>query len=119
MIFDLIWRDLLAKNGACQGKVVSDSMRPLMRTNDHVLVQSIQPGEERFGDIVVFERDGQLIIHRVIGRRLIGEQSYIIEKGDASLHSSLIPSYSILGRVLEIHKHYTSAVDIRRVNHSN
>jgi signal peptidase I len=94
-----LWEKLLAKHGACWGKIASNSMHPLMRAGDRVFIENISREKVRFGDMVVFNRGGQLIIHRVLGRRVIDRQRYILEKGDATLRSSLVPASSIIGRV--------------------
>ena len=103
-LLNKLWEGLLAEHGTYWGKVISDSMRPLMREGDQVLVESTRQDAVHFGDIVVFERTGQLTVHRVIGKRVVGRQMNIIEKGDATLQPSLVPAVSIIGKVLVVRK---------------
>ena len=94
-----LWEELLKEQGTCWGKVISDSMRPLVQRGDRVLVEKAFPDKVRFGDIAVFRRNGQLIIHRVLGKREFIGKHHFLEKGDAILHTSLVPANNIIGRV--------------------
>ncbi len=94
-----LWEELLMKNGACWARVVSDSMYPVIRRGNQVLVEKAFLDKIRFGDIVVFKRGGMLTIHRSIGRREIGGRYHFLEKGDANLQAKLIRAKSIIGRV--------------------
>ena len=58
--------------------VMSGSMEPALSVNDLVFVTSAQEVEE--GDIVVFQQEGSLLIHRVV--RKDGET--LVTKGDAN-----------------------------------
>jgi signal peptidase I len=94
-----LWEESLNKLGACWAKVVSDSMDPVIKQGDQVLVEVIRPERVRFGDIVVFKSNRVLIIHRVIGKRKVRKECHFIEKGDANLKSSIIPAKDIVGRI--------------------
>jgi signal peptidase I len=94
-----LWEELVIKHGTCWAKVVSNSMYPMIRRDDQVLVERIYSESVRFGDIVVFRKDGRLTVHRVIGKREVGGEYHFLEKGDANLQSSLVPAKEIVGRV--------------------
>jgi signal peptidase I len=94
-----LWEELLIKHGTCWARVVSDSMYPTIWRDAHVLVERARPDKVRFGDIIVFRRNGSLTIHRVIGKRKFGGECHFLEKGDANLQSSLVPATDIIGRV--------------------
>jgi signal peptidase I len=53
-------------------QVISDSMWPLLRAGDAVIVQPIEPATIRIGDVLVAQRGGESITHRLIA--LEGEQ---------------------------------------------
>jgi hypothetical protein len=46
--------------------VMSDSMWPLLRAGDAVIVQPIEPAAIRVGDVLVAQRGTELITHRLI-----------------------------------------------------
>ena len=53
--------------GLLRIKVTSDSMAPLLRPGDHVLVTPLQPDDLARGDLVVAQRGGELVTHRLVG----------------------------------------------------
>jgi hypothetical protein len=75
-------------------------MVPLIRPGDRVKVARTVPGEVRFGDIVVFRRSEDLIVHRILKMRRTPKGIYFGEKGDAGYKFSLINGANILGRVI-------------------
>ncbi len=97
-----LWEQLLIKHGRCWARVVSDSMYPTIRRGNRVLVEMASPDQVRFGDIVVFRRNGTLTVHRIIAKRKVIGECHFLEKGDASLQSSLVAAEDILGRVTSI-----------------
>jgi len=62
-------RDSLEGGETLRLKVTSRSMSPGLETDDWVIVKPLLPGELARGDIVVYERDGLLITHRLIGQQ--------------------------------------------------
>ena len=78
-------RDILNVEGQLRLVVISDSMRPLLRRNDWVIVRPVSDTAIRKGEIVVFEAGGSLNSHRVIS---IGHDT-IRTKGDALLGEDL------------------------------
>ena len=46
--------------------VSGDSMRPLLRAGDMVEVERVPPAELRAGDIVVVQRQGEFVTHRLL-----------------------------------------------------
>jgi signal peptidase I len=99
-----LWEELITKNETCWARVISSSMSPMIRSGDQVLVERTGYDNLRFGDIIVFKNDKRLIVHRIIGKREVGGEYYLLEKGDAVLQSSLVPPKQIIGRVVNIRK---------------
>ena len=100
-----LWEELLVKEGTCWGKVISDSMLPVIGQGDQVLVERALSNNIRFGDIIVFRKNGQLVVHRVLAKRKLNGECHILEKGDAMFQSNLIPAQDILGRVTVVSRH--------------
>ena len=101
-VFNELWEELLIKHGTCWAKVVSDSMYPVIKRGNQVLVEKADPDQVRFGDIVVFRRSGTLVTHRVIGKSKLGGEYHLLEKGDANLQSTLVPVKDVIGRITAI-----------------
>jgi signal peptidase I len=99
-----LWTELCVTKGACWLPVLTDSMAPLIRPGDRVKVSRVAPGEVRFGDIVVFKRNNDLIVHRVFKRRHTPEGVYFSEKGDAGCVYGLVNGENIIGRVTGLKK---------------
>ncbi len=71
-------------------------MEPLLVAGQMVSIEPCRPEELRLGDLVAFERDARVILHRVLHRSFrTGE---VTEKGDnAALPTRVAPS-RVLGR---------------------
>jgi signal peptidase I len=102
LILNELWEELLYKEGVRWGMVISNSMYPVIRRGNQVLVEKATAGDIRFGDIFVFKNNGSLVTHRMLGTRKVREQLYVVEKGDALLHADLVPVESIIGKVSTI-----------------
>jgi signal peptidase I len=74
-------------------------MAPLIRPGDRVLVYHVSAEELRFGDIIVFRRDDDLIVHRVIKRWQDNGRLYFREKGDTRYTYGQTSANEIIGRV--------------------
>jgi signal peptidase I len=98
-VLNELWEQLLLRHGVSWGKVISNSMHPMIHKGYKVLVERCPLEEVRFGDIAVFRRGSQLVIHRILGRRKSSGEVYFYEKGDAVLQSSIILSRDVIGIV--------------------
>ncbi len=99
LVLNELWVELLTEQERCWGRVISNSMYPTIRQADEVLVDRTRSDKVRFGDIVVFRRNGMLMTHRALGKHEFRGKCYFLEKGDANLGSSLVPAKKVIGRV--------------------
>ncbi len=87
--------------------VVSGSMEPELSVNDLVIIKSVPEDEINVGDIIVYESDDMLIIHKVISR----DANTIITQGTANntadkpidisaVKGKLVYSFSNFGSVI-------------------
>lgn len=84
---------------------MSDSMRPLLRAGDIVVVAPLAPARARVGDVVAFSDplgSGRTITHRVLSVRISGDRVRFVTRGDAN---SSVERWSVatdgrLGRVV-------------------
>ena len=97
-----LWQEVVVERGTNWGQVVSESMCPVIKKGDRVLVEKVAWDRIRFGDVIVFRKAGNLTVHRVLGKRKIDGGCYLLEKGDAVLWSSLVPVEEVVGRVRSI-----------------
>ena len=81
----LILLPLSAVFGFTLGHVEGHSMSPQTKDGAAILVRRVDPRSLRVGDIVAFRRDGQLILHRIIGRGFREDGALVFTtKGDAN-----------------------------------
>lgn len=99
-IANKLWMELCQTKGTCWLPVLTESMLPLIRPGDRVKVSRIAPSEVHFGDIAVFCRGNDLIVHRILKTWHKPNDVYFSEKGDAGLRYTLIKSDDIIGRVI-------------------
>jgi hypothetical protein len=94
-----LWYDFFNKKGKGWLPVLTDSMVPLIRPGDQVLI-SFNGGEQiNFGDILLFKRNGELIVHRVLRKCQREKGVYFLEQGDARHTSGLVGAINAIGRV--------------------
>jgi signal peptidase I len=79
----------LAKIAAYHDNIIpvanTGSMRPFLDERCITLVRKISWSQLKTGDIVIFEKDGSLIGHRIVRR----QQSEIVTEGDANIREDL------------------------------
>lgn len=99
-----LWVRLCDAKGVCWLPVLTDSMAPLISPGDLVRVARVTSQKVRFGDIVVFKRSSELIVHRVLKRRRTAEGIFLSEKGDAGNVYGIINDDKVVGRVTGLKK---------------
>jgi signal peptidase I len=100
-------RRQLAERGRVLLRVTGGSMGPWMRTDDILLVRCVVPGELMAGAVVVYFRDGRLVVHRILRslERMPNGQSRWLTKGDSAERPDLpVLEQDLLGRVTELQR---------------
>jgi signal peptidase I len=97
-----------SQGSACL-RVSGSSMTPWMRSGDFVFIRRSEFAQVSAGDVIVFHRNGLLVVHRAIRRvaRSSSEKiaSLLITKGDASDEMDApVSEQEYLGRVTRIHR---------------
>lgn len=91
--------DALARDGAVWVHESSDSMAPLVRAGDRLHLTRTAFADIRPGQLVAYERGGQLVVHRVLSRGPAG----LVTKGDGlSGRDAPVAASDVLGRVTTI-----------------
>lgn len=91
-------------------RVISDSMRPLLRRGDEVIAEPIEPKALRWGDIAVIRRGAELITHRLIATDSGG---WYLRGDDAIWVDEVVTAQEIVGHVIAIER-AAQPIDLRR-----
>lgn len=89
-------------------QVAGHSMVPFLEENDRVWVASAKPEEFASGDIIVFMRDQELVVHRVVALR----SGRFLEMGDAQEKGNWHSWPGHLGRVLSVRRAKGGELDL-------
>lgn len=92
----------LERNQRARLQVSSQSMRPLLRPGDTILVQQIDPIQLAMGDLVVLDRNADLAIHRLI--KLDIDEQYHTKGDNVPFSDPPVSGTKILGRVVAIER---------------
>lgn len=96
-----VLRQRLAERTAIELQVQSASMLPVIRPGDMISVGSVSVDTLRSGDIIVYERSGVFIVHRV----LRVDARVVITKGDnARMVDIRVDKNAIIGKVVSVEK---------------
>jgi len=99
-------REILGKGKSLRFRARGNSMWPLVRDGDILLVRPIGTGEVRLGDLVLFHTGkGNVVVHRVVrcdaGR---GGMRYLVQGDAGSGPDGLIPAAQVQGRVTSLER---------------
>lgn len=94
-----LWCDFFAQKGKGWLPVLTDSMVPMIRPGDQVLISFTGVEQINFGDILLFKRNGELIVHRVLRKWQREEGVYFLEQGDTRYTFGLVSAKNAIGRV--------------------
>ena len=95
----------LERRGRACLRVHGTSMLPWVRPRDIVLVRRATLDSVRCGDLVLFARNAQLFLHRVIEKKRFAGSLQVLAKGDAHPHPDVaVGQDEFLGRVVRIHR---------------
>ena len=100
----------LHSNGWARFRVVSNSMLPLIRKDDWVRAVGVTPKDRmHFGDIILYRRNKDIIIHRVIRNGT----SRVTTKGDRCLIADApVLRTDVLARVMQL-EHGSRMIDLQ------
>lgn len=81
------------------------SMLPSLWPGDVLTLRTAQLDEVSAGDLVLFQREGNFFIHRVLRRQQINAQMYLITRGDSMPRSDApVSSAELLGKVISVER---------------
>ncbi len=89
-------------------RVTGSSMVPTVWPGDVIVVRPVDAGPVRPGGLLLFRRDGRLVVHRVVGRSLRENSLQFITRGDAVGRCDFpVPSSDVVGVVRAVSRHGT------------
>jgi hypothetical protein len=103
------WRTAEAA-GSLRLAVTSDSMRPLLQTGDEVVVQPVDPEVLQPGDVIVVERGGEWITHRLVA---VDERGWHTHGDNTRYADEAAGVAEIVGRVSMIERG-NQTIDLRK-----
>jgi len=97
--------ETLAHRGRLSLRVHGTSMLPWVQAGDIALIRKIPHENVRCGDVVLFRRENQLFVHRIVEKRGSSEHGEIFSKGDAHpTPDGVVNERELLGRVVRIYR---------------
>jgi signal peptidase I len=91
--------------GAVLLQVAGRSMMPWIRPGDVLFIRRTDPHSVTPGEVVLFARNEQLVVHRVIRKSLSSPPSLLVTKGDAVADpDEHVSGAELLGRVTCIYR---------------
>jgi len=86
-------------------RVARESMRPFLRPGDWVVAGEVAEDSLRIGELVLFARGSDIVVHRYVGRVRREGRVLFLTKGDGRFFfDPAWPASMLVGRVLEVHK---------------
>ena len=94
-------------------------MLPTLRPGDCLTIQSHSIEEAQPGDLVLYARDGRFFVHRVTRKCRLGEETFLITRGDCmNEEDPPVEKRDLLGKVTEIDRHGSQIMPRRRLSPS-
>jgi signal peptidase I len=94
-----VWR--AGETGPVRLTVTGDSMQPLLRVGDGVVVQPIDPHALQPGDVIVVQRGGDWITHRLVA---VDERGWHTHGDNTRYGDEAASAARIMGRVIAIER---------------
>jgi signal peptidase I len=91
--------------GSASVRILNGDMFPWMRSGDQVFVRRWNFELLRPGDVILFERDQEFFVHRVLSVERDGAERRLITKGDAlDSADAAVSAEQFVGRATRIHR---------------
>ena len=101
-LVDALQEEHLRRTGQQWARTISGSMAPMIRVDDRVRIERIDPASARFGDVILIGGRNPRVIHRVVGKRWHQGRLGFVEKGDMNPLPGYVAAISVLGRVATV-----------------
>jgi signal peptidase I len=99
-----MWQEAYERGERLSFAIVSSSMSPMIEVGDVVVIDRLDHSRVRIGDVVAFNKDQYVVVHRIIGKSWANQQLSYHQRGDASISSGKIAAQDLIGRVSVVKK---------------
>lgn len=83
--------------------ITGQSMQPLITTSGKLKLKYVNPALLQIGDIIGFEDDGKIALHRLVGKKFAGKKLFFLTKGDNQFFfDEWIESERVIGKLVEL-----------------
>lgn len=98
-----VLREQLQFQHQFKSQVITNSMSPVIRAGDSIIVEAEKASELIPGDIILIDCEIKYFTHRFVTRFQKGMSNYIVTKGDrVGRFDNPFPDSRVLGKVVEI-----------------
>jgi signal peptidase len=112
--------EVLRSTGKLQLRVTGTSMLPTLWPGDLLSIQSKHVEPVQPGEVVLFQRENRLFIHRVVRSFAVKGQHLFITRGDCMPQTDpAITEQHVLGKVMEIQRGQTTMVPRAKLSFLN
>ena len=87
-MFNELITDLLQDGYKVSFSASGHSMYPTIMANETIMVEPVDPGRVKLGDILLYRSNGRLVAHRVIGISLLSDSGYLSKEKFDTLSST-------------------------------
>jgi hypothetical protein len=92
-------------------------MLPTLWPGDLLTVQSRRPEQVEAGELVLYLRQGRFFVHRVVSKRLAGNEVVLVARGDCMPQDDPpVQSGEVLGKITEIQRAGLSFLPARKLS---
>ena len=110
---------ILRSTGTLQLRATGSSMLPTLWPGECLTIQSYNFEQAQQGDLVLYTRDGRFFIHRIVRKCHLGEDKYLVTRGDClTVEDPPVHERDLLGNVTAIHRHGSQITPARRLSPS-
>jgi hypothetical protein len=108
---------ILRSTGTLQLRATGSSMLPTLWPGECLTIQSYNFEQAEPGDLVLYGRDGRFFIHRILRKCHLGEDKYLIARGDCrAVEDPTVHERDLLGKVTAIHRQGSRITPARRLS---
>jgi signal peptidase I len=101
-IKDELWYESLKSHKDVYVRMKGNSMIPLIEIGDKIILEPIIASHIKPGEIIVFKKREDLIVHRIIDRYYLNGRYIFTHKGDNSSKTGILKEDDIIGKVKKI-----------------
>jgi len=109
--------EVLQSTGELRFRASGISMLPTLWPGDCLTIRARSIEEVQPGDLVLYARGGRFFIHRITRKWSLGEETFLIARGDCMAEDDPpVKKRELLGKVIAIHRHGSRIMPRRKLS---